>query len=221
MSAQPTSAFLGLISQAIVANIPPTVAVLATSVSASPDLTAVGAAAGLAIGATVITPSAAAGKTVVAIDNAAHTATLSGDAGITGTETFTFSPPSEPLSLTVGLYTANAAPGVGCTFGDLTEPTFAGYSAQAVTIGALRGDAAGDVIIPLGTTTFQPTAPVSPEQVVIGFYAVLTGTNTLLTAELLATPWPVTSALDALDVNDDIYIPADTVWGGICATCAT
>jgi hypothetical protein len=221
MSAQATTAFLDILASAIVDSIPPNVTITATSTSGSPDLTALGSAVGLAVGAVVTAPSAAIGKTVVAVDNAAHTATLSGNAGVSATEAWTFAPPANPLELTVGLFMGAPTLTPDTLYTDLTQPTFAGYAPQTVTLGTLRGDAAGDIIIPLGTVTFQPTGVVSPEQVITGFWVAITGSNTLLFAEFLASAWTVTGPLNALDVNDDVYIPADQVYGGVCATCMT
>lgn len=221
MSAQPTTRWLQLEAAAILDSIPPNPTITATGAGASPSLTAASSLVGLQIGSVVVTPVAAVGKTVVAMDDAAHTLTLSGNAGFSGSETMTFTPPSNPLGLTVGLFTGAPTLTADTVLADLTEPTFAGYARHAITIGTLRGDAAGDIIIPLGTTTFQPTGVVSPEQIITGFFVSLTSSSELLFAEFLQAQWSVTGPLDALDVNDDIYIPADTVWGGICAICAT
>jgi hypothetical protein len=220
MPAQPSTAFLELLADAITASVPAVKTLTATSTTASPDLTAVSSMTGLQIGAVVITPVAAVGKTVVAMDNAANTATLSGNAGVTATGSWTFSPPANPLPLSVGLFTGAPTLTIDTVYADLTQPTYAGYATQSATIGALRGDAAGDIIIPLGTSTWQPTGAVSPEQTITGFFVFQPGTDTLLFSEILAAPWVAAGPLSALDVNDDIYIPADSVYGGICSTCS-
>jgi hypothetical protein len=209
-----------MLANAILDSIPPSPSVVATGAGASPDLTAVGSAIGLQIGSVVVTPVAAAGKTVVAIDDAGHTITLSGNAGFTGAMTVTFTPPSNPLLIDVGLFSAVDSLTVDTVYADLTQMTYPGYALQAATLGAIRSDAQGDIILPLGTSTWQPTGVVDPEQVAVGFFVVIHGTNQLLFAEMLTTAKSFAGPLDALDVVDEIYIPADTVWGGVCATCA-
>jgi hypothetical protein len=120
----------------------------------------------------------------------------------------------------IGLFMAGApALTVGTLLADLIpfEPTFTGYARQVPTIGALRGD----VIDPFASITFQPSAPVSPGQTVIGVF--LTGTFTavdyLLLSELLDTPFTFTSALDALDLIEEVYMKNLRTWGGVCTTC--
>lgn len=219
MSAQASAFWLAAVANVMLLGSGATLTITATSTSASPSLTAVGGATGLAIGSVVVTPVAAAGKTVIAIDNAAHTATLSGNAGVTITGPFVFSPPVTPLALEVGLFTGTPTLSPGTLLSDLSQPTYAGYATQTPTIGAIRGDAAGDVIIPLGTSTWQPTGVVSPEQESTGFF-VATAAGQLLFSEFLSSPWIATGVLSALDLIDEVYIPAESVWGGICTTCS-
>lgn len=111
----------------------------ATSTSGSPDLTAVGSLAGVAIGAVVVSPLTPSGKTVVAMDDAAHTLTLSGNAGITGTEDFVFANPPNGL-VTNGksfrLFKSDFTPTVNTVLADLTaiEADFSGYAAKTLTM---------------------------------------------------------------------------------------
>lgn len=220
MSAQISAAMLQILANSIQKAQPPTLSIAATATAASPNLTGLGSAVGLQVGAVVVTPSASVGLTIVAVDDVAHTATLSGNAGITGAETYVFSPAvSAGLGMTVGLFTGAPTLTVGTVYSDLAQPTYTGYALQAVTMGSVRGDAQGDIIIPLSKTTWQPTATVSPEQTATGFFVVETGSNTLLFAQFLPVPKTFQGPLDALDVLDEIYVPASTVWGGICATC--
>jgi len=221
MSAQPTTAFLDLLAASLLDSIPPAPTFTATGAGASPDLTAATSLVGVQVGSVIVTPVAAVGKTIVAMDNAAHTITLSGNAGFSGAELITVTPPANPIPLQVGLFTGTPTLTVDTVYGDLTQPTFAGYALIDVVFNTVRGDAAGDVIIPFEAVTFQPTGAVSPEQTCTGFFVVQPGTLTLLFAEFLPNPQTFASAMDALDVIDEIYIPADQVYGGICTTCST
>lgn len=221
MSAQATTAFLDLLAAALLDSIPPNPTFTATGAGASPNLTAATSLVGVQVGSVIVTPVAAVGKTIIAMDNAAHTLTLSGNAGFTGAEAITVTPPSNPIPLQVGLFMGSPSLTVNTVYSDLTQPTFTGYALIDVVFNTVRGDAAGDVIIPFEAVTFQPTGAVAPEQVCTGFFVIQPGTNTLLFAEFLPNPQTFASPANALDVIDEIYIPAATVYGGICTTCST
>lgn len=126
----------------------------------------------------------------------------------------------------VGLFTAVAGGTIteDTVLADLTLPTFAGYAPLVVAAaGSRRSDAAGDIILPMGTATFQPSGAVSPNQTAIGVY--VSADTDLWLAELFtdADGNPVTftfaEATDALDVIEEIYVRNGTIYGGICTTC--
>lgn len=168
-----------------------------TSATASPDLTAVAAAAGLAIGATVTAPSGPMGKTVIAIDDAAHTATLSGNAGITGTQDFTFANPSTPSGLTgksFRLFKATYTPSVNTVLADLTEieADFTGYA--PITLAMTQGyvDGTSTPVSQSQLLKFLATDAVTPNQI-YGWW-VDDGTNVLEVQLFSNPPVPMASA---------------------------
>jgi len=121
----------------------------------------------------------------------------------------------------VGLFTAPATLTPDNVLADMIQPTFTGYAVSPFTPGTRRGNANGDIIIPLGTQTFQPTAdPASPETV-IGFFIQGGVTPVLYFAELLPSAWVVASTLDALDLVLEYYQTADSVYGTLCTSCST
>ena len=219
MSAQPTEEWVDLIAEALLGG--PAIIVNGSTTTAGTSVTSLGNALGVTIGDivtgldVVTTPP----TTVVAVDNVGHTATLS-QAVVTGhaATPLTFTP-APPLSLKVGLFMGEPSLTVETLYADLAQPTYPGYATQTPVLGAVRGNAAGDVIVPLGTTTWQPTGAVSPEQVITGFFVALAGPNLLLFAEMLPSPKAFTGPLDALDINDEVYFPAEAVYGGICTVC--
>lgn len=125
---------------------PVPIAVTGTVAAASADVTALGSLAGVAIGAAVNIPGGTAGRTVVAMDDAAHTMTLSGTAGATGTVSLTFLNPGGPL-LTQGanfrLFKSAYTPTVGTVLANLTaiEADFDGYAPKvlSMTLGYIDG----------------------------------------------------------------------------------
>ncbi len=124
--------------------------------------------------------------------------------------------------LKMGLFTGDPTLTFATVLANLTPPAFTGYAQVAMTIGARRGNANGDIIIPLGMASFQPTAPVSPTETVTGAFILLDDTpDVLYFAEMLDTPWVVVDEGSALDVIWEVYIKADPVYGGVCTTCST
>jgi len=124
--------------------------------------------------------------------------------------------------LKMGLFTDDPTLTFATVLADLAPPTFTGYAAVAMTIGARRGNANGDIIEPLGMASFQPTVTPSPSQTVTGAYIYLDATpDVLWFAEFLDTPWVVVDTGSALDVIWEVYIKADPVYGGVCTTCST
>ena len=125
-------------------------------------------------------------------------------------------------NLKVGLFIGSPTLGPDLTIADLTEPGFTGYARQAATVGTRRGNANGDIILPLGTQTFQPSADPASEIIVTGWFLAEGTTPTIPEmAEYLDVPWVVDSTLNALDINEELYIRADPNYGGYCSTCTT
>ncbi len=113
--------------------------VTGTVSTASPDVTALGSLAGVAIGALVLVPGGSQVRTVVAMDDAAHTMTLSGNAGATGTLQLSFFDQGGTL-LTQGgnfrLFKSAFTPTPATVLADLTpiESTFDGYAPKVLTM---------------------------------------------------------------------------------------
>jgi len=72
--------------------------------------------------------------------------------------------------LVAGLFTGEPELGPGTVLADLDQPTYTGYAAQAVTIGSRRENGNGDIILPLGTMTFQPTNNTALPQTATGVW---------------------------------------------------
>jgi len=122
----------------------------------------------------------------------------------------------------MGLFTNTPfTPTIDTVIGDLTLPTFAGYASVTLAIEPLRSNANKDQIDTFGTAPFQPSGAVSPTQTATGAYlfATVTAVDHLLQSTLLATPFPFSSATDALDIIPEVIFPNLKVYGGICATC--
>jgi len=121
-----------------------------------------------------------------------------------------------------GLFTGTPTLQPSMVIGDLPAPTFTGYAKVNVAAGTRRGNANGDIIIPFPAVTFQPTNTTDLPQTVTGSYAEAEGTpDTLWLAEFLDEPWEVVDTGSALDIIWEIYVRADSVYGGICTTCST
>jgi hypothetical protein len=104
---------------------------------------------------------------------------------------------------------------------DITQPTFTGYALVALTPAAARKNANGDYVIAFNSAVFQPSAPVSPAEVAIGYFVqnTITAVDSLLFAELFDNPFTFNVATDALGVNYDIYVRNLLSWGGLCSLC--
>jgi hypothetical protein len=122
--------------------------------------------------------------------------------------------------LKIGLFTGSPTLSPDTVLADLTQPTFTEYALVAATIGTRRSDANGDIILPLGLATFQPTGGTSLPQTVTGVFVQAAASPKLWLAEVLDTPWIVQDTGSALDVVFEIYIPGGEVWGGVCTTCS-
>jgi len=122
--------------------------------------------------------------------------------------------------LVAGLFTNEPDLGPGTLIRDLDAPTYTGYALVPLTVGTRRGNANGDIIIPLGTATFQPTNNTNLPQTVKGVYLALDGTpDVLWLAEMLDTPYQFLTSASALDIILEIYVRADQLYGMVCTTC--
>jgi len=125
-------------------------------------------------------------------------------------------------NLKVGLFIGSPTLGPDLVLADLTEPGFTGYARAAVTLGTRRGNANGDIILPIASVTFQPTVDPVSEIIVTGWFLAEGASPTIPElAEYLDVPWVVDSTINALDINEEIYIRADPNYGGYCSTCTT
>jgi len=123
--------------------------------------------------------------------------------------------------INIGLFTGAPTLSPATVLGDLTAPTFTGYAVVNVPFGTRRGNANGDIILPLPAASFQPTNTTNLPQTVTGVYLGAEGTpDTLWMAELLEEPWEVVSSGSALDVIMEIYVKADPNYGGYCTVCS-
>jgi len=125
-------------------------------------------------------------------------------------------------NLKIGLFTNSPSLTPGLLLAGLTEPAFTGYARAAATIGTRRGNANGDIILPIPSVTFQPTAdPASP--ITVNGYFLTQGSSPTAPwlTEYLDTPWVVEDTGSALDLILEIYVRADPDYGGVCSTCST
>jgi len=126
--------------------------------------------------------------------------------------------------INIGLFTGAPTLSPATTLATLVAlaPTFTGYAVVNVPFSARRGNANGDIILPLPAASFQPSDNVGLPITVTGFYIGREGTpDVLWLSEMLDEEWEVTSSGSALDVISEIYVKADENWGGICTTCST
>jgi len=126
--------------------------------------------------------------------------------------------------INIGLFTGAPTLSPSTVLADLVAlaPTFTGYAIVNVPFGARRGNANGDIILPLPQASFQPTNNTNLPETVTGMYIGMEGTpDTLWLAEMLDEPWEVVSSGSALDVISEVYIKADPNYGGYCTTCST
>lgn len=125
-------------------------------------------------------------------------------------------------NLKVGLFTGTPTLGPDMLLSDFVEPVFTGYARAAVSLGTRRGNANGDIILPIASQTFQPTADPATPQVVTGwFLAEGASPTTPELAEFLDEPYTFASTADAMDIIEEIYIKADPVYGGYCTVCTS
>lgn len=130
-----------------------------------------------------------------------------------------------PADGRIGLFTNSPVLSTATLMTDLTQPTFAGYAEVPVTVGSVRGNAAGDEILPLGMQSFQPSGAVSPAVTVNGFYLVV-GTvlwiaEYLTDAEGNLAPFTFTGPLSGLDIVTELYFRAQPLYGIGCTTCTS
>lgn len=125
--------------------------------------------------------------------------------------------PVGPATYELVLFTGNPTLTENTVLSDLTQPTYTGYASVPLTAGTVRRDGAGNVILPLGTATFQPTAD-PPSTITVTGVGIITGT-TLYLAEYLDVPWVITSDLDALDVVVEWVVTNGAYYGAVCTVC--
>lgn len=125
-------------------------------------------------------------------------------------------------NLKIGLFTNSPSLTPTLLLSGLTEPVYTTYARQAGTIGSRRSNANGDIILPIGSVTFQPTAdPASP--ITVNGYFLTQGSSPTAPwlTEYFDTPWIIENAGSALDLILEIYIRADPDYGGVCTVCTT
>jgi hypothetical protein len=126
-----------------------------------------------------------------------------------------------PAVMKVGLFTGAPTLDTTTTLSALVAlaPGFTGYAAATVTAHTRRSNGNVDQIIPMGTASFQPTAPVVSPVIVTGVY--LADATDLYLAELLtddngvASPFAFNSEGDALDVIYEVFVRNATIYGGV------
>lgn len=119
----------------------------------------------------------------------------------------------------LGLFTNTPTLTLDTVLADLTEPVYTGYARGQLTPGTVRQDGAGNVVLPLGKASFQPTVdPVST--ITVNGVFLMCGTD-LIGAEFLDAPWIITSTGSALDVIEEVYVSNARMYGGVCTTCRT
>lgn len=120
----------------------------------------------------------------------------------------------------IGLFTGSPTLTPATLLADLVQPTYTGYTRPGVINGTRRGNANGDIIIPYGMVSFQPTNNAALPQTVTGVFMQKDGApDKLWLAEVLDDPWVIVDTGSALDVIFEIYIKGDAVYGGVCTTC--
>lgn len=116
--------------------------VVGTTASGSPGLTALGSMAGVAVGAVAVGAGIPAATTVLAVDDVAHTATLSANATAThAAENIVFTNPAFPGPLKFRLGKANTPIADDIVLATLVaqEATFDGYPAGGWTLSFTPG----------------------------------------------------------------------------------
>lgn len=223
LAAQVSNDFLALVDSFLRPLLVPAAVIAATRTSGSPGLTAVGSLAGVNIGAVVTgtgIPSTPP-TTVIAMDNAAHTVTLSANATASGTSNLTFQNPGPASAPQMGLYTNNFTPTPATLLTDFVEPTYPGYARQPMTVNPLKIDALGNYIQDYQSVHFQPTGVWVGAVPCIGYFVTFTvgGTTVWLYAEPFAAPINLVQPTDSTDILFDGYVSNLKVWGGLCSQC--
>lgn len=185
-----------------------------TTTSASPDVTAVGSLIGVSVGATVVGTGIPANTTIVAMDDAAHTATLSNNATASGTHNMTVTNPGGELrtqGASFRLFTTNYTPTVNTVLADLTaiEATFDGYAAKtlSMTLGYVDGTS-----VPYAQSqllSFIKTAGVNVNDVT-GWW-IDDGTNVICAGKFNVTVPMATTGAELSGIFQDGY-PSGSGW---------
>lgn len=127
----------------------------------------------------------------------------------------------------MGLFTNTPTLSAATLIADMTEPTFTGYARVALTLEAVRRNAAGSYIEGFGSAHFQPSAGTGLPQIANGYFIVFTftavdhlwGAEYFTDALQTPTPFSFNDALSGLDVLWDGMVSNVKQWGGMCATC--
>lgn len=224
LAAQVSSLFLSLVDAFLRPSSPLTQIVVTGTTAASTALTALGDMTGVEIGAVVTganivdTPP----TTIVAIDNAANTGTLSQAATGAGVaEPITFTNPPIMTAPVMGLYTNVITATSATLLADLTEPTYPGYARQALAINPVKIDALGNYIQDYASAHFQPTGTWGGGVPCLGYFVGFTygGATVLMYSENFPAPVNLLVATDSTDILFDGYVSNLKTWGGFCATC--
>jgi len=126
--------------------------------------------------------------------------------------------------INIGVFTGTPTLTPATLLADLTAlaPAYTGYAIVNNPFGTRRSNANGDIILPVGAATFQPTNDTGLPLTVTGSYLGREGTpDVLWLAEFLDEPWEVVNSGSALDIIWEVYVKADSIYGGICTTCST
>jgi hypothetical protein len=177
--------------------------VIGTTTTGTPNVTALGAAAGIAIGDLVTGLDIPAGIFVDDVDDVAHTMHLTGNVTTGHAATpLTFGDPTVQgyLGALVMLYTINTAlPQKAPTVASLGEATFGGYSrSSSITWGPTLVNADGDPFKTGDKKQFRATSSVTPN-VIQGAAIVASDGTTILRVCPFATPVSCALAGQGLD----------------------
>lgn len=190
----------------------PLVIVATTGVSVT--MTAVGDLEGVAIGATVTGTDILAGTTVVAMDNAAHTVTLSQAATGIATSNKTFTNPGGVLrtqGANFNLFQTDLTPGTSMVLADYTAAvaTFDGYSAKVLTMGLGYVDGTKNAFAQSQLLSFIKAAGVNTQNI-YGWW-IDDGTNVIMAAKFNAPIAMVDTGAEISGVFADGY-PIGPSW---------
>jgi hypothetical protein len=186
---------------------PAPLVVIATT-GASVNVTAAGDLSGVAVGDVVTGTGIVASPptTVVALDNAAHTVTLSQAAlGVHVAEPLTFTPVPSPLPTSLHLYKSSFSPSASSVEADfqMNECTFSGYAAAALAYGSAGLDANGNGVSFATRVEFQNSTGVVGDSVGGAWLSVqtvpgVTPTNASVRFFPFVNPIPMTTPLATL-----------------------